>query len=118
MRKQIDVFRGLKRKETIFDLIKVYGLRCWYCGLRFEYETSPEICIDHIIPLANKGSSKFENLALACKCCNSHKFYHLTTHFLKYLSRIRSGQFECLILDRFKDELENVELDRLKKSFY
>lgn len=108
--------KGKKRRKAIKKLINVYGYRCWYCGYRFNNDS--EICIDHILPLKEKGTSDIENLALSCKFCNSHKFYYSVILFLKYLARIRTGQFECLILKRFEKELNVVTRDILNKSFY
>jgi len=106
---------GQKRK-IINELTKVYGLRCWYCGVRFE-EENLSICIDHIIPISKGGSNDISNLALSCKFCNSHKFYHPLEDFLNYLAYIRTGKFSCPILEQFSNKLDPVTVDILSKGF-
>jgi 5-methylcytosine-specific restriction endonuclease McrA len=104
-----------KRKSVIFELVKVFGLRCWYCGIKLN---ESEVCIDHIRPISNGGNSDIDNLALSCKQCNSHKFYYSIEEFLKYLAYIRTGNFNCLILDRLSMDLDCVTRDILHKYFY
>ena len=45
-----------------------YKYRCAYCGNR-----SRKLTIDHVIPLAKRGTHTPENLVPACKSCNSRK---------------------------------------------
>ena len=57
-----------KVRQRIADLA---GHRCSYCR-------SPEVVgipmlVDHIIPLAEDGTSDLENLCLACYRCNEFK---------------------------------------------
>ncbi len=46
---------------------------CEYCKSPMKYSPQP-YTIDHIIPLAQKGSNSLENLALACGGCNAYKY--------------------------------------------
>lgn len=46
------------------------GHKCTYCGS--DGNGKPLHC-DHIVPLASGGSSEIDNLAAACKSCNSSK---------------------------------------------
>ena len=48
------------------------GHLCEYCRTRDEFSAS-SFCIEHIIPLAAKGSTKLDNLAFACGGGNGHK---------------------------------------------
>ncbi|GAI98883.1 unnamed protein product, partial [marine sediment metagenome] len=57
-----------------YDYLKLYPEiyqrdqgRCVYCG---EIDN---LCIDHLIPLLLGGNNEIDNLALACKKCNSGK---------------------------------------------
>ena len=45
-----------------------YGHRCVYCGRKMQRLTQ-----DHIIPLSKGGSHTLQNVAPACKSCNSRK---------------------------------------------
>lgn len=116
MRDNKYVITRKKRKQIISELTKQYGYRCWYCGKRFQDDR--EICVDHIKPLSQRGANSIDNFALSCKMCNSHKFYFSVIRFLNYLAYIRTGSFECPIVEKFKTELEPRVIDILQKSFY
>jgi hypothetical protein len=49
--------------------------RCEYCRLptRGQVATFP---IDHVLPENCGGATTLDNLALACPCCNGHKWKH------------------------------------------
>jgi 5-methylcytosine-specific restriction endonuclease McrA len=53
-----------KHAENIF---KRDGNKCVYCG------SSENLCIDHVLPVSMGGTDDVENLAAACKACNSGK---------------------------------------------
>jgi len=60
---------GLKRGSPMRDpaLFERDGNRCIYC-------LSPlQLCIDHIFPIQLGGTDHYDNLATACKTCNSGK---------------------------------------------
>lgn len=116
LRKYKDIFYGKRRRLMIEELTRKYGFRCWYCGVRFK--NTEEIHIDHIKALSDGGTSDVENLALSCKYCNGHKFYYSAEEFLGYLANIRTGKFECPILEQYEDKLDLGIVDILKKSFY
>jgi hypothetical protein len=46
--------------------------RCEYCQLPQEFEEAA-FEVDHIIALKHRGSTRHDNLALACFHCNNHK---------------------------------------------
>lgn len=46
---------------------------CEYCVSQLRFSPDP-FSVEHIVPLAQGGSSKLRNLALACQGCNSHKY--------------------------------------------
>lgn len=54
----------LKFKEAVFSRD---GSACVYCG------SQEHICLDHITPVSQNGGDVMENLATACKACNSGK---------------------------------------------
>ncbi len=64
--------------------------RCEYCHLptRGQVATFP---LDHVIPETLGGLTTLENLALACPCCNGHKWKH--TDGVDSLSGERSRLF-------------------------
>jgi len=52
------------------------GLKCRYCGQEGTVDTGPDGArwhIDHIHPVKRGGNNYPENLALACRLCNSKK---------------------------------------------
>ena len=62
-------FRSNKIVRKTFFEIK--GNICEYCGRTIKKEWN--MCIDHIKASSKGGSNKFNNLALACRRCNSIK---------------------------------------------
>lgn len=105
-----------QRRRIIDKLTLKYGFRCWYCGFRFKGYS--DVCIDHKDALAYGGKNEIENFALSCKYCNSHKLYFSVEAFLKYLAYLRTGFFECPILEEYKDKVDPATKDILQKSFY
>jgi hypothetical protein len=57
-------------KRTRFEVLRRDGYTCQYCGAK-----APDVVlhIDHIMPKALGGSDSPDNLATACKDCNSGK---------------------------------------------
>lgn len=47
--------------------------RCEYCQSLMDYVPQP-FAIEHIVPIAEGGSTSLDNLALACGGCNGHKY--------------------------------------------
>lgn len=46
---------------------------CEYCRYSMDYSAQPFV-IDHIVPIAEGGTTAMENLAFACGGCNGHKY--------------------------------------------
>ena len=58
---------------------------CEYCLSREDY--SPDaFSMEHVVPRAVGGNSNVANLALACQCCNNHKYNR--THGLDPLTQV------------------------------
>ncbi|NJN27463.1 MAG: HNH endonuclease [Cyclobacteriaceae bacterium] len=58
-------FKGVVlSRENVF---KRDGFTCQYCG------TNQDLTLDHLIPKAKGGETKWNNLVTACKKCNSRK---------------------------------------------
>lgn len=58
-------YRGvMMTRQNIF---KRDGNRCQYCG------TPDHLTLDHVIPKSRGGKTNWDNLATACKRCNSRK---------------------------------------------
>ncbi|TAE75363.1 MAG: HNH endonuclease [Bacteroidetes bacterium] len=49
------------------NIFKRDGGKCQYCG------TTHDLTLDHVLPRSRGGKSSWENLATACKPCNSRK---------------------------------------------
>lgn len=60
------------RASTVRRIRKQARNRCGFC-LSPQSLVMARLQIEHIIPVAKGGSSKEENLWLACPLCNSHK---------------------------------------------
>jgi hypothetical protein len=48
---------------------------CEYCRSQVKFSPDP-FSVEHIIPRAKGGTSKANNLALACQGCNNRKYIH------------------------------------------
>jgi hypothetical protein len=59
-------------KETRKRIREQASNRCGYCLSQQRYVLGP-LEIEHIIPIAKKGTDDEENLWLACRLCNSYK---------------------------------------------
>lgn len=46
---------------------------CEYCASQLRFSPDP-FSVEHIIPVAQKGSNEPDNLAFSCQGCNSHKY--------------------------------------------
>jgi 5-methylcytosine-specific restriction endonuclease McrA len=57
---------------------------CSYCGYRFSYGDQP--ACDHKIPLARGGTNDADNLASACRRCNSKKGILTDAEFIATLT--------------------------------
>jgi len=108
------------KRWAVEKLTKKYGLRCWYCGIELQEEKNQTntLWVDHIQSLSKGGSSRIGNLALTCPFCSLAKFKHDVNAFLNYLAYIRTGNFTCPSLNRFKHLLEPHVIDVLSKTFY
>lgn len=66
---------AIKKKEAIkvFNILKYGKLTCELCKLpiRRNRNAKYHLSFDHIIPLAEGGSDKFENLRIAHIYCNN-----------------------------------------------
>ncbi len=49
------------------NIFKRDGHRCLYCG------TTEDLTLDHVLPKSRGGKTSWDNLATACKRCNSRK---------------------------------------------
>ena len=57
---------------SINDLAERQNNRCYLCGLKFT-KVKRKPTLEHIIPLSRGGPNSDENVAAACKSCNSSK---------------------------------------------
>jgi 5-methylcytosine-specific restriction endonuclease McrA len=57
--------------------------RCRYCGLdgMASFEDSLVMTVDFVVPRANKGRKKSDNLVAACRACNVIKGRHVFKDF-------------------------------------
>ncbi len=52
------------------NLVARDGGRCQYCGAKVP---RPEMTLDHVVPRAQGGPTRWENIVLACFRCNQRK---------------------------------------------
>jgi hypothetical protein len=79
-------------------LIKRDGARCVYC------EATDKLVVDHMVPIALGGTDAQDNLALACKPCNSGKAGR-TPELANMIVRVTSA---ADALARYRDSTRNV----------
>lgn len=73
-----------KKKIHKKQLMKQYGLRCFYCN---EIKEKKYLQREHIVPEGRGGSSKLSNVVLSCETCNQNKKDLFILHFAyMYLS--------------------------------
>ena len=66
-------FNGVPRRELTFSRRNIYrrdGFTCQYCGVR---PGGNQLTIDHVVPRAQGGETRWDNCVLACVDCNFHK---------------------------------------------
>lgn len=67
---------SIRRRDSIkpklrFEILKRDGFRCKYCG--HGEEDGVKLHVDHIVALANGGTTEPDNLVTACENCNAGK---------------------------------------------
>ncbi|MBI4615916.1 MAG: HNH endonuclease [Planctomycetes bacterium] len=66
-------FDGFPRKQVPFTRKNIYrrdSYTCQYCGAQ---PGTPELSIDHVLPLSRGGKNTWTNCVLACLRCNKRK---------------------------------------------
>lgn len=65
------------------DILERDHYRCRYCGLdgMASFEDSLVMTVDFVVPRANKGRKKSDNLVAACRACNVIKGRRLFKNF-------------------------------------
>ncbi len=64
---------------------------CHYCGQKFP---SPQMTMDHIVPLIRGGKTTRGNVVPSCKECNRKKKYFLPVEWEEYLQNARKKSSE------------------------
>ncbi len=66
-------YRHVPRRLMVLSRKNIYlrdGYVCQYCGSKF---TAVNLSLDHVVPKAQGGKSRWENLVTSCKPCNHTK---------------------------------------------
>ncbi len=66
-------YSGFHRKRprfTRFNIFRRDSGKCQYCGKHFS---KTELTIDHVIPRAHGGESRWDNVVCSCGSCNRRK---------------------------------------------
>jgi len=74
--------------DEFMALFEAAGWECAYCGCALD---SDSVTADHIIPLSRGGSSDIDNIAPACRSCNSRKHDKTADEFIEWLKPIGIG---------------------------
>lgn len=61
--------KGMSKKLR-FDVFKRDSFTCQYCG---SHPPKVVLHVDHINPVANRGTNNIDNLITSCDCCNLGK---------------------------------------------
>lgn len=61
--------KGMSKKLR-FDVFKRDSFTCQYCG---SHPPKVVLHVDHINPVANRGTNNIDNLITSCECCNQGK---------------------------------------------
>ena len=77
--KGLDLIENTFTAEERRKLYEGQDGKCKYCGGEFSFK---EITNDHVIPISKGGSHTKENIALACRLCNSSKGNRMLAVFL------------------------------------
>lgn len=66
------------KKIRIWSLVSSLGGRCAYCGIPISVKDG-SATLDHVVPRASGGTSRFTNAIPACNTCNNDKG-NMTVH--------------------------------------
>ena len=69
-------YTGINKRQVKFSRRNIFerdDYTCQYCRNRFKRQ---DLTIDHVLPKSRGGTSRWENVALACLSCNSKKDDH------------------------------------------
>lgn len=58
---------GDRRRKLVANLIKIYGLECYWCKAQLVRNS---LTIDHLIPISKGGTNQMVNVVLSCVSCN------------------------------------------------
>lgn len=121
-------------KTMRLDLGEQQNWKCCYCGDAMHtgiwFENHPEeLTIEHIIPRSKGGSDNWENLAAACRECNTARgvldldpmaFFHRATNFKlgrrKQLEKIRDNHVPPFKKKEEMERKQNLENGIKRKS--
>lgn len=79
---------GSHTVEQFYQLCSRLDWCCSYCNSKLDNRTVTE---DHIIPLSKGGSDDIENIAPACRYCNTQKGARTYEEYMEYLKRCGSA---------------------------
>lgn len=83
-RKRAQKAGGSHTVEQFVALCEAQGWKCSYCR---ELVGQDEMTADHKIPLVRGGTNAIENIAPACRSCNSKKYNRTPEEFAELMKR-------------------------------
>ncbi len=102
---------GFFIEGDIQAMYEAQSAQCYYCKCYLlDHKNKPRFEIEHLIPLADKGTNWPDNIALSCKKCNQKKGDNPEGWFWSFL-RKRDGK-EAITLSK----KENKKLKALTKK--
>ena len=78
-------------RKTAWWRKKIAPGKCYYCHQIFK---PSELTMDHIIPLAQGGTSDKINIVPACKECNNQKKYLLPLEWIEYKQKFLNNKYD------------------------
>ena len=98
----------LPAREVKFTRKNIYerdGNRCQYCGKKFD---TRDLNLDHVVPLARRGKTTWDNVVCSCLPCNTHKGGRLLREAgMKLIRRPRKPRWQRFILVRFSSHMHD-----------
>ena len=110
-----------KSKRKTFpanERVAVYSKGKGKCAICGKFVSFDDFTIDHIIPLAEGGTNKIENLQCTCKSCNSLKQNLLPDDLMKKLTEIVLYQMRINYDESFWRKINGIRRNRRKRKIY
>lgn len=110
-RARLKQIEGEYTERDIHRLRKIHDGCCYYCGI-----SHAKLQIEHLVPVAKKGTNHFLNLVLACPDCNASKHSKTNAEFWAVLKKkhppawIKERRNQAKRIDASKELFRRLDL--------